>query len=277
MAVLSSFFSEGKTVMRKDLFVFGWFGLLWAAICFGVQGAVVTVSLDVDANINSTPITATGTIVGDSTLGTYHADIAFSSTVPKWDLLSVYWPMTSADRYFSREIDIGYGLGTNFDTLTGGNFFVNRTVTFEGSVVGTATFSGQLASTGPSTIDLTGTLTASGDWTPFGTIVSIGTYHEYFTPVGAGAATSYMEIPFLMSGGGTILAKTSSTYTFNPLIFLPGPQLGTRSFTFDRNSDTEFTLDFEGTVAAVPEPSTMMILGLGISIGFVRRRLRTIA
>lgn len=237
------------------------------------EAAVVT-SLNVTGTVNGTSVTATGTILGDSSTGLYAADLQFSTTVADWDLFSLYGTTVSVDRFYSKEIDIGYGLGTNFDTLTDGDFTFNRSVTFRGSVVGTANFAGQMTRTGIGTTDLTGSFVASGNWTPFGTIVSVNSYTETFQSAGAGQATSFMNIPYVMSTGSMIYAETFTTYSFGPLLELPAPQLGTRSISFTRDMGTDFELDFEGTVAALPEPSTMIILGIGLSIGAIGRRWR---
>jgi hypothetical protein len=240
------------------------------------SGAAVVTNVDITGTVNATALTATGTVVGDSSTGTYDADIKYSTTVAMWDLFSLYGTIVSVDRFYSEEINIGFGLGTNFDSLNAGNFTFNRSVNFKGGVVGTATFAGQMTRTGPGTIDLTGNVIASGDWTPFGTIVSTGSYEELFASAGAGQATSYMNIPYLMSTGSTVIAETFTTYAFNPLFVLPAPQLGTRSFgSLNRINDAEFEIDqFYGTVAALPEPSTMIILGLGLSMGAMGRRWR---
>lgn len=261
--------------MKKMAWCLSWLVVLCLVPSVPSSAAVVT-NVAVTGTVNSTALTATGTVVGDSSTGEYDADIAYSTTVANWDLFSLYGTIVSVDRFYSEEIDIGFGMGTNFDSLTAGNFTFNRTVTFRGSVIGTATFAGQMTRTGPGTIDLTGNVIASGDWTPFGTIVSTGAYEELFAATGAGQATSFMNIPYLMSTGSTVLAETYTTYTFDPMLELPAPQLGTRSFgTLTRINDAEFEIDqFYGTVAALPEPSTMIILGLGLSMGAVGRRWR---
>ena len=238
---------------------------------------LLTVNYSETGTINLAPLSITATAVGDPSLGTYTAQVQYSTTAPNWDFAGAFIAHSSTDRLFPEPTDIGYGLGTSLLTLTSGNYTIDRTVSYvlqsTGAVIGSASFAGQIARIDASTVSLTGNIAASGDWTGLN-VVSIQSYTDLWTPDGPGRVLSSMTVPYVTQSGDIVLARTESLFTFAPEISLPSAQLASTSYSFSRNGDTQFEFTFSGTISAVPEPSTFILAGLGLLGALTLRRRR---
>jgi len=153
----------------------------------------------------------------------------------------------------------GFPAGAPVDPVVGTvSFSFDNTATFFNATNGTVT------NGAPLTVSFSG-LSLPGSWTPVLTYVSDGL-------LGGVQAHDLMSIGHILNGTQTIAGTDDWRVAFNDISSRPA----FREFTYTRTLDpTAQFQTFTGAVAAVPEPETVALMGVGLAAGAAWRRRKT--
>jgi hypothetical protein len=206
-------------------------------------------------------VTSSGS--GDPSLGTIDLRVVQTPPAPGWDIAANIPIISTAINYsFPIEVEVAGIRGINLTTLTGNNYDISRTVTYEQSGTQIASFSANLQIRMPSSslLSVTGNAVGAGSFAAASQITSLLPFEEQLQPGGPGMILGIMSIPYLTSSG-PIVAKVSSVYSFDPSLTLPFPEVRHIEIGLSRIDVSTLDLHYGNlTVAPVPGP----VVGAGL-------------
>jgi hypothetical protein len=151
-----------------------------------------------------------------------------------------------------------YGDALNLFDLSGGNYFASRTVSWPSwpgeQIVLTANVStvGGVMTATDATVN--GTYTGPTD------LIGVTDYHMLWTQIDPTTIEIVSTATLLREKELTLDAKVTSVYSGLSFQMPTNQQVGTYTFSNESYSNNIMSFDWEGTVAAVPEPGTVVLL-----------------
>jgi len=253
-----------------------WFLLIFS---LGIPGQILAIPLQLEGTyigqINGAPVEANVSGHLDTTGNTLnHFELSFI-TIP-----NNFNPFAATNSWNSSyhgvaalPISNKYGDAVNLFDLSGGNYFAGRTVRWSSlpgeQIVLTAnvTTSAGIMTANDATVN--GTYTGPTD------LIGVVDYQMLWTQIDPTTVEIISTASLLRTNGQILDANVISVYSGLSSQMPTNQQTGTYTFSNQSYRNNIMSFDWKGTVAAAPEPGTIMLLSLGLAAFGVTRSKRT--